>query len=80
MFCSPALGAFLLPGDHSHCGDRLELQELLGLAADLEVTKEDRQVLQVKGGLWRDLCTWYLPPLFPSEGLALHEDGEQLDT
>lgn len=44
------------------------------MAADLEVTKEERQVLQAKGGLRRDLCTWPSLPLFPSEGLALHEE------
>lgn len=73
----PALGAFLIPGDHSSCRDRSELQGWLGLAADLEVTKEERQVLQAKGDLRRDLRTWSLLPLFPSEGLALHEGGGQ---
>lgn len=76
----PASGAVLVPGDHSSCRDRSELQELLGLAADLEITKEGNRVLQPKGGLRRDLCTWFLLPLFPSEGLVLHKDGGQLNT
>lgn len=76
----PAPEAFLVPGEHSSCRDRSELQELLGLAANLEVAEEERQVLQAKGDLRRDLCTWLSLPLFPSEGLALHEDGGQLDT
>lgn len=37
--------------------------EMLGLAADLEVTKEERQVLQAKGALRRELCTWSSLPL-----------------
>lgn len=73
----PAPGAILVRGDYSSFRDRSELQELLGLATDLEVTK--KLVLQAKGGLRRDMCTWFSLPLFASKGLALHEDDGQLD-
>lgn len=73
----PAPGAILVRGDYSSFRDRSELQELLGLATDLEVTK--KLVLQAKGGLRKDMCTWFSLPLFASKGLALHEDDGQLD-